>query len=389
MQTNTISPEVIDVVCQGTPRRMGREQGAGLRERIGGAHAILEKLETFRLQQPRWLPYRLYRWLSERKARRLLCEPLAQDYPALGERLAGLAEGAGLCLPSAALLNAMEPLLSSLGGCTACPGACSAVAVRGRRSATAEPMIAHNFDYLPLAQPFYVIRASRPAGKRRALEFTLAPLVGAVDGMNDAGLCITYNYAYTTDTPPRPAAPTSFAITAALESCATVAEAAEFITARPRWGGAMLLLADASGDIATLELSSTRSHLRRPAAGEDALCHTNALSAGPLREVEIPGDAVYTCRAPTPLRGRRVRRASELRGQRFEQLLHETDVLTADDLAALMADHGPDGTPADCTPCVHGAYWNTTACLQFFPHSRRMRVSFSSACRASYQEVEV
>ena len=48
------------------------------------------------------------------------------------------------------LFNALEPVLSSVGGCTACPGACSAVAVRGSRSITGEPMVARNFDYLPL-----------------------------------------------------------------------------------------------------------------------------------------------------------------------------------------------------------------------------------------------
>ena len=60
-------------------------------------------------------------------------------------------------------------------------------------------MVARNFDYLPLIQPYYLIRESRPQGRLRAFEFTTAPLVGAVDGMNEAGLCITYNYGFTTD----------------------------------------------------------------------------------------------------------------------------------------------------------------------------------------------
>ena len=73
-------------------------------------------------------------------------------------------------------------------------------------------MVARNFDYLPLIQPYYLIRESRPQGRLRALEFTTAPLAGAVDGMNEAGLCITYNYGFTTDEPTRPAAPISMAI---------------------------------------------------------------------------------------------------------------------------------------------------------------------------------
>src|SRR5205809_200922 len=75
-----------------------------------------------------------------------------------------------------------------------CPGACSAIAVRGACSRTGEPIIARNFDYLPMVQPFYCLRDSRPGGGHRSLDFTVAPIAGAIDGMNEHGLTITYNY---------------------------------------------------------------------------------------------------------------------------------------------------------------------------------------------------
>ena len=181
---------VVEVICQGSAKEMGFAQGAGLQHKIHGARQVLAKLEAFRLQQPWWLPYSGYRWLAERKASHFLTRALNRHHPALSQRLAGIAEGAGIGLRTIHLFNALEPVLSSVAGCTACPGACSAVAVRGRRSITGEPMVARNFDYLPLVQPYYLIRESRPQGGLRALEFTTAPLVGAVDGMNEAGLCI-------------------------------------------------------------------------------------------------------------------------------------------------------------------------------------------------------
>src|SRR5262245_41880896 len=236
---------VVEVVCQGAPREMGVSQGAGVRDKIHAARQGLTQLEAFRLRQPWWLPYRAYRWLAERKASRFLAR--CRDDPEMHQRLAGLAEGAGVSREAVCLFNALEPLLSSVGGCTACPGACSAVAVRGRRSATGEPMVARNFDYLPLAQPFYLVRESRPQGRLRALEFTAAPLAGAVDGMNEAGLCVTYNYAFTRDEPAAPAAPISIAISEALGRCRTVPEAADWIGSRPRWGAGLLMLCDASG----------------------------------------------------------------------------------------------------------------------------------------------
>ncbi len=389
MLTKPSASKVIEVLCQGTPREMGLAQGVGVQNKIHAARQALTKIEPFRLQQPWWLPYPLYCWLAEQRASRFLAGPLCRDYPAMGQRLAGIAEGAAIGLKAIYLLNALEPLLSSVGGCTVSPGACSAVAVRGRRSITGEPIVARNFDYLPLVQPYFLVRESRPQGRLRAFEFTSAPLAGAVDGMNEDGLCITYNYGFTTDEPRAPAAPISMAIAEALERCGTVAEAADSIASKPRWGGGLLMLCDASGDIASLELSSTRSHLRRPALGEDVLFHTNAFSTAYMREVQIPWDAVYTDRAPTPLRGARVHQSSELRDERLKELLGEAEPLGADDLGAIMADHGPTGTPDDNTPCVHGSYWYTTACLQFFPKSRRMRVAYDTACQARYEEAEL
>ena len=90
--------------------------------------------------------------------------------------------------PALYLLNALEPMLSSVRGCTAeAPlGACSAIAVRGGARQPARRS-SRNFDYLPAVQPFYVLRSSRPDGGLRSLDFTVAPLCGTVDGRTNAG----------------------------------------------------------------------------------------------------------------------------------------------------------------------------------------------------------
>ena len=386
MQTQRCNSPTIEVICSGSAREMGFAQGAELRSKILASRKILSELEAFRLQRPWWLPYSTYRWLAERRASRYLSDALKQHSPNMSQRLSGIAEGAKLPLATVCLFNAMEPLLSSIGGCTACPSACSAVAVRGRRSKTGEPILVRNFDYLPLVQPFYTLRDSRPADLLRSLEFTTAPLAGAVDGMNHKGLCITYDYAFTADASDVPAAPISMLISEALERCETVAEAAAWIGGRPRCGGGLLMLADTTGDIASLELSQTRSHLRRPESGQDVLFHTNAFSSEVMQAVEAPRNLVYTERAPAPLRGRRLHLSSELRGGRFQQLLANETAFDEVSLGALMADHGSNGIADDFTPCVHGSYWYTTACLQLFPRSRRMRVAYASACEAQYAE---
>lgn len=368
---------------------MGVAQGAALRERIRSARSVLVELEAFQLARPAWMPFGLFRWLGEWKAQRFLSQAWSGEASDLRTRLHGIAEGCGLSIKTLCLFNALEPLLSNVAGCTDCPGACSAVAVRGRRSATGEPMVARNFDYLPLIQPLYSMRDCRPDGKLRSLEFTTVPLVGAVDGLNEAGLCITYDYAFTTDTPPRPAPTISMLITIALGRCTTVTQAADWISSQSRWGGGLLMLADAAGDIASLELSSTRSQLRRPCDDGDVLFHTNAFSTDALRAVQAPAEAVYTDKAPAPLRGRRLHLSSETRDARFHELLNRGELLGANELASLMADHGAEGIPGDYTPCVHGSYWHTTACLQFFPKSRRVRVAFDTACQAHYSDFQL
>jgi hypothetical protein len=266
------------------------------------------------------------------------------------------------------------------------PGfACSAVGVARERSRTGEVLLAHNFDYLPIVAPLYILRESRPADGFRSIEFTLAPLAGAVDGINEHGLAITYDYAFPIDQPRVPA-PISLAIAGALARCRTVTEAVGYITGRPRWGGAMLLLADAGGVLGSLELSNTRAQFRRPVPGVGLVHHTNCFQNPDTLACEIPSDSVYGMRAPETLRGKSVLEPHARRHRRIQDLLESRARLGLDELTTVMADHGPTGTPGGDTPCVHTDYWQTTACLQILPAQRRIRVSWTRACQTRFQE---
>ena len=365
---------------------MGFSQGEAARSRIGDARRMLQRLEGFRLRQPWWLPFAAFRRLAERKAADSLVESLEQCDPAMLARLRGLTEGSRQSLQTICLFNAIESLLSSVQGQTVTPGlcACSTLGGRGQRTLGGEPMIARNFDYLRLVQPFYLMRESRPDGGYRALEFTTAPMVGTVDGLNEHGLAITFNYAFVNDTP-QSSLPISMSITHALATCRTAEEAATYIAGRPRWGAGILMLADSDGDLVSLELSNTRHAIRRPYNGDDALFHTNHFRTPEMREVEVSPEAIFGPKAPKAIRGVRVLESAEARWGRFEQLLDAGQKFGADELAHLMSDHGANGGDHR-TLCMHGEYWNTTACLQFYPRQRKMRVSYSSACDATFTD---
>jgi Acyl-coenzyme A:6-aminopenicillanic acid acyl-transferase len=389
METETSRSQEVVVMVSGGPWEMGFAQGDTLRTRIQQAHQIVNQLEAFRLMKPRCMPLGVFRKLAEMRAAQTLDAAFAADFPDFRHRLGGICKGAGVNLKALYLFSAMESMLSEKNDATTIPppGACSALAIRSQRSATGEPIIARNFDYLPLVRPLYTMRKTRPRRGFESLEFTMAPFAGAVDGVNEKGLCITYDYAYATDTSPKPSVPLSILIAEALQRCASTSEAAAWIQSRQRWGAGLLMIADASGDIASMELSSTRSAVRRPADGEDVIFHTNTFSTANMRAIQIPDNAIYTEQAPEFLRGRLLHESAFERARRLETLVEQAHTLDVNALAAIMADHGAHGEASDTTICVHSPYWSTTASLQLFPRSRRMRVAFDSSCHARYHEV--
>jgi len=386
----------IDAKVQGEPYALGVELGEQLSDRIQTSMNILSELDFFRVQQPWWMPYPAFLRYAEYRAQSMLEHHVGRDFPAVRERIMGMAAGAQVRRGSLYLFLALEAVMASLdssvqqevAGCPEPFAACTAVAVTGRRSASGEALVAHNFDNVRQSQGFFVVRETQRPGRLRSLEFTGAPMSGAVDGVNEAGLCITYDYAMTIDNE-QAGSPVSLAIEEALGSCKTVNEAASLIKKRRRCGGALLMLADASGDIAALEVSSTRTHLRRPSGGENVLQHSNAFQSDSMKKVEVAPEACYADNTPTGLRGKRVLESPMKRDQRLRELLSPLKRIGPDDLTQAMSDHGAEQVGTSDTVCMHGDHWSTVACLQLFPAERSMRVAYGSACQAKFMELSL
>jgi hypothetical protein len=366
---------------------MGVTQGQSLSHAIRSTYEVLRELEAFRLKQPCWLPFSWFRRLAARKAHRSVAPVIQAAAPALYQRVQGIAHGSGLDQSSLWLIHALEGFLANLRDIADIPPpcGCSALAIRGPLSATGEPIIAHNFDYLALIQPYYTIRESRPSGGFRSLEFTAAPLAGTVDGINEHGLAVTYNYGATIDQ--ETIAPTiSMRISEVLARFRTVPEAVDWLMHCPRWGSGLLMLADQQGALASVELSPTAAAMRQPRDGENYLFHANKFQCDSTKAVEVPIEAVFNRRAPRPRRGHRVYESSLKRIARFTELLSGAGPLSLEGLQKIMADHGKEARPSDTTICMHSDYWVTTACIQCLPRTRSIRVSYSTACQANYAE---
>jgi len=374
-------PELLRVA--GPHREMGRAQGAALAGDIRAAERTLLAAEPFLLLKPTFLPTAIFGAIARRRARSALERPIARHRPEQAQRLLGLAEGAGVGARTIYFVQGAELLLAAVDWRVAPPplASCSAVAVGAARG-RGGPLLHHNFDYPEFVLPYLLPRESRPEHGYRSLELTAGALSGAIDGINERGLAITYCYAFATDAAAE-AVPLTTAISAALERCATTAEAADFLLHHARGGGGLLQLADAGGDVAALELSATRGAVRRPAPGEDLLHNANRYATPSLREIEIPDDAVYSARNIRALRGERIHRSSDEREARLMTLLSaRRGALGVEELQEIFSDHGAAGEGSDLTPCRHGPYWATTAMIQLQPRERRMRIAFGPTCRA-------
>jgi hypothetical protein len=378
---STPGPELVRVA--GTHREMGRAQGRVLGSRVRDAERALRSAEAFRLLKPRLLPEAIFAAVASRRAQALLERPLARHRPEQLERMLGLAEGAGVPPRIVYLVQGAEVLLAAVDWRVRPPpfAACSAVAVTASRG-RGGPLVHHNFDYPELVHPLLVVRESRPVRGHASLELTATALAGAIDGVNEKGLAIAYNYAFPTDSSPQPV-PLTLTISAALEACATTREAIDFVSRQPRTGGALLQIADASGDVVAMELSNTRMAVRRPGDGEELVHHANCYSAPALREVEVPRDAVYSERSVAALRGEKIHLSSDARDARLGELLSAwRGPLGLDDLREIFSDHGGAAEGTDLTLCRHGPYWSTVAMIQLAARERRLRVALGPPCRA-------
>ncbi|QDU94948.1 C45 family autoproteolytic acyltransferase/hydolase [Lignipirellula cremea] len=393
VQSEQVVPQ-INAIAHGESYALGYELGETLRQRIHHCFDILSSLEFFRLQQPWWMPYTAFLWSAESRAQSLLQAHVERSFPQMFERINGMAAGSGVRVGTLYLYLALEAVMASIDSATRVDqipepfAACTALAARGERSAFGSPFVVHNFDNVAQSREFFVVREICRPQQYRSLEFTGAPLGGVIDGVNEAGLCIAYDYAMTVDGE-QSGPPVSLAIDDALGACSTVAAAAQRIQSHPRCGGAILMLADASGDIASLELSSTRSFLRRPSSGEDVLHHSNAFQASTMKKVQVSPHACYAETTPFGLRGQRVLQSPERRDERLHGLLSQLGRLGAEEVGQLISDHGPDGQPSSDTVCMHGDHWSTIASLQLFPVERKMRIGYGPACQAEFRELSL
>jgi hypothetical protein len=359
---------------------MGYQQGLQAREAIHHLFANLHRLETMRLEKPSLLPFRLFLPLAVRRAVREMLSDVSEHCGRQKTRMEGIAKGADIDESLLFLALAGEVIMAQINYRL---GACTAAAVSGERSALGEPMVIKNFDYPEFFMPCYVTRCCQSTETASTLDVTVAPLAGCHDGINEHGLCVSYNYGYGTDMP-NVNVPITLLVQEALENCSNTREAIDFLCAGKRSGGAILLVADASGDVVTVELSSNFCGVREPQDG--ILINTNHYKCREMTSYDIPRNAYYTNKNVRAMRGIRVHESSELRYGRAEQLLSDMETITMKDLLGVFCDHGESGRGDDNTICRHGPYFSTTCSIIMLPCSKRLLVTYGHPCDSVFTD---
>ncbi len=377
------------VLARGKDRQWGQMIGEAESERILAAQRSLSELPVFLVHKPWWMPFSFYLKMAERLAQKTLQSPMVRVFPRSLDRLRGMASGAGVRLETLCLFQMLEAATNQhtdrMGMDAPPAGGCTAIALGADRVQEGEPVLLHNLDQVEQAATCLTVRKSRAEGELTSICLTLSPLCGVVDGINEAGLSISYNYAAAVEVDPE-GTPLSLAISDVLGNCRTVPEAVRRFIKNTRSHGAILMLGDATGCLARLELSGHFYHLEWLKDPAGVLFHTNQYRSEKMQERQVTRNAVYRETCPPALRGVRIRESSEQREQRIIAQLQEVDQVKVDAAPALLQDHGRANEGGPNTVCMHGNYWATIASVELLPQSRVFRVGYGPACCTTYQD---
>lgn len=284
-----------------------------------------------------------------------LNEALREHSPATLAQVDGMA--AGYQLPADDLWIWL--LGTFFGSVSAAEGGCS-VCARAEQGSAGGCWLAKNRDSDRRIQDVQTVVYVRPESGHAWMALSTAGAPGVHSaGMNVRGLSIADTHVPSTDV--GPGLPRFSLMMEALERCATVAEAVDYLEQVPRMGFGNLVLADADGSVAAVECGHSHLAVDRGAPGY-VVATNHFLSADLAPTCWQPGDSAdgVSTRSRRALLDDRMRAAI---GGESSQPAH------------ILTDHqDPGGT------CVHGQQHATIATVVCRPRERLMQVGVGTPC---------
>lgn len=180
-----------------------------------------------------------------------------------------------IALGEASGISTSETLLGNCFPDLAPVAACSTITLPAIASVDGVARFGRNLDFpsLAIAEKYSIVMVFHPKDRYAFAAVTWPGLIGVLSGMNEHGLtlaCMEVNRA--------PAAPQGMPYTLLyrmlLERCKTVGEAIDLLDKTPRQTENNLMLMDAAGDRAVVEITREKITVRR-AGAKEALISTN------------------------------------------------------------------------------------------------------------------
>jgi isopenicillin-N N-acyltransferase-like protein len=301
-----MSQQAIPMIhVKGPPRERGRQQGDDARAQIAGMLAAYREL----------LPAASNMEWDEALGESLEFLPYAEAaYPHFVEELRGISEGAGVEFEDVWLLNCYEEVTESQ------PTSCTSLAMRDDRTADGHVLLAHNEDWISVDRDHVYLVRAEPDDGPAFIGMSYGALLANI-GFNEVGIGVAINSVYATDV--RVGVP-RILFSRAILSATTIGEAIRACVPQQRAGGYNHVLADAHGELYSVESSATMHAILY---GEEGwLVHTNHYLSPQMQALEQPG--IY---AGSRVRLNRARRLLQAR-------MGESKVTIAD-LQTVLRDH--------------------------------------------------
>jgi hypothetical protein len=249
---------------------------------------------------------------------------------------------------------------------------CTTWAAVGSATADGKPLLVKNRDYRPEHLPLQVLVTASPAVGYRYIYGASAGSPGVFNsGMNQRGLAVADTNVRSTDI--GPGLPDYSLMMHILEEHDTVRSAVDYLTSVPRMGRNNLILADAKGDVAVIELGY--HHFAIVEAQNGIVVNTNHFVSPSLKE------SFVDCNPPR-VKGKSFHRYDLVRRE-LEAARGSIDVAFAQ---RLMATHaGP--LASICRHLELDGQSATISTAIYQPARRTLRVCHGYPCESPYHTV--
>lgn len=242
------------LTVEGTPREIGRQQGALTAD--VAVHIMAHPGNLLRkVEREEFLPDLL-------KTGRVLLPRVPKDHL---EELKAFARQSGMDFDTLAAVNMMVDVYRGGFGC-------SSLIAAPERNETSGPLFGRNLDFFTggKLQQYSLVTVFRPAGKHAFVSVGFPGMIGCLTGMNDAGLTVAVHEVFFSRDGSSifnpSGTPYTFAFRRILEECTTVEEAKEFLRRTERTTFLSLAVCDRRRG-AVLEMTPENVTIRRGSRG--------------------------------------------------------------------------------------------------------------------------